>query len=305
MACRIFAVLAAAMLSVPAVAPAQIRLWPGAMVEGKVVAQVNVTLSDTVTTYYPVVDLRLALIGPNADTVTVTTNESGTAIALLASGEYLVESLGGVGWKQRRYRWSLPVDVQPGMQTIELTPLNAAAPATARRPPPPVDTSGGPPAAPEPQRYAFAEVPWGISGDSVQRLMSARGYAFEGTTTTGSPRFRTSLLGVPSDVLVLLRDGRAARVVVALRTSQEQTENIYRDLKATLTAKYGPPTTSSEQAVPPGAAAERAEDDVLGVGRAIASTEWIAGDTTTESLVLSITEALNVVVAYESRAWRR
>jgi hypothetical protein len=109
----------------------------GTVVNGRVVVQVFVTLSDDETLYSPVAGLGLGFIRSPRDTTFTVTDGSGSAIVLLPPGNYRLVSGSPTRWKGATYAWSVPVVVQPYMSAINLRRKEAAvsAPAVAAAPP--------------------------------------------------------------------------------------------------------------------------------------------------------------------------
>src|SRR5579871_2746808 len=88
----------------------------GSVVNGRVVVQVFVTLSDEQTQYHPVAGLPLGFMRTPRDTAIAVTDRSGSAILLLPPGQYRVVSLAPTHWKGWRYAWNQPIVVQPEME---------------------------------------------------------------------------------------------------------------------------------------------------------------------------------------------
>lgn len=280
-------VLAVIVTSLPgAVRAQQIRMTPGVEIGNKVVVRVNVTLFDKDDPYVPVADHLMALIGPGGDTTTVTTDEVGTATALVKPGAYTLASLRSAAWRGRRYRWSVPVTVRPGLAPVALTPENAtlvrqfAVEARA-------DTAPPPPVAAVPT-FLFADIPWGVSADSAQKLLTKYDITYSGMTEDGSRVFHGTLVGEPADVTVSLRGGKTAKVSVLLLTPPDEARRTYDSLNVLLGAKYGAPASSRE------AAGDSA--------RPLAA--WTrANAPAPERLTLEVTPDRRVLVTYESPAW--
>ena len=105
----------------------------GTVVNGRVVVQVFVTLSDAETVYSPVAGLGLGFFRSPRDTAFTVTDASGSATILLPPGDYRLVSLSPIRWKGATYTWSVPVVVQPHMSYIDLRRKEAtvSAPAVA------------------------------------------------------------------------------------------------------------------------------------------------------------------------------
>lgn len=109
----------------------------GSVVNGHVVVQVFVTLSDDQTPYHPVAGLPLGFFRSLSDTAIAVTDRSGSATILLSPGTYRLVSLEPTQWKGLRYSWSLPIKVAESMSPIDLrqkeamvSRVNAATVAT-------------------------------------------------------------------------------------------------------------------------------------------------------------------------------
>ena len=92
---RIATALASLLLSAlsPLRAGAQLRADPGIVINGRVAVRVYVTLSDDETAYAPIAGVSLRFFRTTADTtVSVRTDDAGTATALLSPGEYRLMS---------------------------------------------------------------------------------------------------------------------------------------------------------------------------------------------------------------------
>ncbi|HEV8449567.1 MAG TPA: outer membrane beta-barrel protein [Gemmatimonadaceae bacterium] len=97
----------------------------GTTVNGRVVVQVFVTLSDDKTMYHPVAGLPLGFTRSARDTAIAVTDKSGSAVVLLPPGQYRVVSLMPTQWKGMRYLWNMPVIVREDMSAIDLRRADA------------------------------------------------------------------------------------------------------------------------------------------------------------------------------------
>jgi hypothetical protein len=123
--CALSAVLSlsAAVASQPA--HAQAVGTTGTTVNGRVVVQVFVTLSDEATMYHPVAGLPLGFTRSARDTAIAVTDKSGSAVILLPPGQYRVVSLMPTQWKGMRYSWNMPVIVREDMSAVDLRRADA------------------------------------------------------------------------------------------------------------------------------------------------------------------------------------
>jgi len=92
----------------------------GTTVNGRVVVQVFVTLSDEATMYHPVANLPLGFTRSARDTAIAVTDRSGSATILLPPGQYRLVSLMPTQWKGMRYSWNTAVVVREEMSAIDL-----------------------------------------------------------------------------------------------------------------------------------------------------------------------------------------
>ncbi len=97
----------------------------GTTVNGRVVVQVFVTLSDEATMYHPVAGLPLGFTRSARDTAIAVTDRSGSATILLAPGQYRLVSLMPTQWKGMRYSWNMSVVVREEMSAIDLRRADA------------------------------------------------------------------------------------------------------------------------------------------------------------------------------------
>jgi hypothetical protein len=184
--------------------PAQIRLDPGVVIDGKVVVRVYVTLHDDQTPYYPVGGLQLRFVRSPRDTVNATTDDAGTATTLLSPGEYRLLSAREVIWKGNRYSWSLPVSVKAGMPTIDLTETSGAPPNVSRASVPkaaPTTTPASPPSSqtrprtPPPPRTTLPGYKDPATAAFLSLLAAGTGEIYAGETTTGASLLVINALG--------------------------------------------------------------------------------------------------------------
>jgi hypothetical protein len=97
----------------------------GTTVNGRVVVQVFVTLSDEATMYHPVAGLPLGFTRSARDTAIAVTDRSGSATILLSPGQYRLVSLMPTQWKGMRYSWNMAVVVREEMSAIDLRRADA------------------------------------------------------------------------------------------------------------------------------------------------------------------------------------
>jgi len=82
--------------------------------------RVYVSLSDSVTRYYPVAGHRLIFYRSRTDSSTAVTDSTGAVTLMLAPGDYRLVSAEKYGWRGYDYSWNVPITVRPGMPVIDL-----------------------------------------------------------------------------------------------------------------------------------------------------------------------------------------
>jgi TonB family protein len=113
---------------------AQTEQVPGALVNGRVVVRVLVTLSDSATPSYPVPSHQFHFYRGVRDSTVATTDTTGRATVLLGPGEYRLVSARPFSWRGYEYSWNIPVVVRGGMSIIALRRPDATASSTAAGP---------------------------------------------------------------------------------------------------------------------------------------------------------------------------
>jgi hypothetical protein len=269
-------------------ASAQHRVIPGVVRDGKIVTRIHVTFYDTETRYLPVVAHPMLLVSEKGDSLRVTTDEAGVVTLLLEPGRYVLRSVESTMWKGKPFYWNIDVAVEAGMELVDLTPYNSTpgpVPRIVAAPPPPPQH----PTAPT-QRFTFANIPWGVRGDSARYLLAGYGYPYVGLTDDGGLRFRGMVDGYPAQIGVTLLAGLTARVEVDIFTPEGSAARALESIRSQVARRYGSPF--SEVAV-----------QSAGVPARLVWRNGEAADA--ESLSLDAPDARTVRVIYESSAWRR
>ncbi len=87
------------------------------------------------------------------------------------------------------------------------------------------------------------------------------------------------------------------KIVVTILTPDQHARETYKDMKQTLTTKYGPPQQAFEFFSDPYYEGDGYEDQAIKLGKGHFGAFWDNG------LQLNVTEKLNLNVAYESPTW--
>lgn len=112
--------LAAAGAFITAPLDGQATRATGSVVNGRIVVQVVVSISDEESAFRPVAGLELGFFRWRGDSAVAVTDRVGSATILLAPGEYRIESLEPTQWRGTRYSWSRAIYVREGMGQIDL-----------------------------------------------------------------------------------------------------------------------------------------------------------------------------------------
>jgi hypothetical protein len=279
--------IALATLLAAAPAAAQWRVIPGVVREGKVVTKIHVTLSDSEDRYEPVAFHRLRLVRQGGDTLVVTATEAGALTLPLDSGRYALQSVEAVWWKGQPWHWDLDILVEPGMELVDLTSVNATS-GPVRGFPVATATRAAPPPRPA-QRFAFGGVPWGVPADSVRHLLAGYGYPYLGLTDDGGLRFRALVEGYATIISARLLRGGVERIELTLLAADSSSSRAFDQVRAQIVGRYGEPVSEV-----------RAGESTPRTAR------WRNGsDAAAETLTLTAPDDRTVRVIYESPAWRR
>jgi hypothetical protein len=160
------------------------------------------------------------------------------------------------------------------------------------------------PKVPAEQQVAFADLPWGIDGEDVKRVLLAKGFAFDSVDAEGDLRFSGVLADRPARIGALMANQRLAKISVNIITPDNKAREVYREMATTLEKKYGRPSKKIETYISPYYAGDGYEDQAIRQGKGFFFKLWNKdGPLGPEVLGLHITEALTVSVAYEAPAW--
>jgi len=94
----------------------------------RVAVRVYVSLSDSVTRYYPVTGHRLFFYRSSTDSVGAVTASPGALNVMLLPGDYRVVSEKSISWHGSDYAWNLPITVHGGMPVVDLRASDATRP---------------------------------------------------------------------------------------------------------------------------------------------------------------------------------
>ncbi len=161
--------------------------------------------------------------------------------------------------------------------------------------------------APKPlaaQGYRFANIPWGSNAATLKQLLADQGLNFVEVDSEGDYKFKGSLYGYDAVLWGLMSNAGVAKFSITLFTPDQKARQVYRDMKATLSAKYGSPSQVVENYDAPYHEGDGHEEQAIREDKAHFLVLWrqpVAKDTS--FLGLQITEKLNLFLAYESPNW--
>lgn len=142
----------------------------------------------------------------------------------------------------------------------------------------------------------FADIPWGASVNEAKGALTAAGFS-SSQDKDGDLKFQGTLIGFPTSGFVLFGAGKAVKSIVVLATPSRQAVDVYRDLRGTLTGKYGQPSNTYEFYSKPYYEGDGYQEQAIRLGKATFATFW--GST----LSLEVTDRLAVQVTYEGPGW--
>jgi hypothetical protein len=153
------------------------------------------------------------------------------------------------------------------------------------------------------QSFNFSDLAWETSVSEVRNQLAAAGFTAIQTDKDGDLRFQGVLIGYKAIGIAFFAESKLAKVAIRLITPDRKARDTYRDLKETLTKKYGPPTNSYEYFRKPYYEGDGYEEQAIRVGKARFATFWGGREPSSGGLVLEIHESLTVRLSYESAIW--
>jgi hypothetical protein len=152
---------------------------------------------------------------------------------------------------------------------------------------------------------SFAGLKWGSTRESVKQSLSPLGYAFTKLDEDGDLDYTGELVGYPATMFFFFTPNDALVMVeIHIRTPNNKTRETYKEMKETLTEKYGQPSDDFHFFQPPYFEGDGYEDQAFRLGKATFPSFWKhPGKTGNEMASLEITPALNLEVGYEAPGW--
>jgi hypothetical protein len=149
--------------------------------------------------------------------------------------------------------------------------------------------------------FVFSDIPWNTPADAVVQKLKAAGFKqVKKDKRSGEVAFHGTLLGHDATGLAGFAQGRLAKVVVLLSTSDEMARAAYSEVRNVLAKKYGPPVRTTVSFGDPFHEGDGYEAEAIRQGKAVYATEWADAG---ERLVLNIASSVSVAVTYESPDW--
>lgn len=155
--------------------------------------------------------------------------------------------------------------------------------------------------------YIFADIPWESSKAEVTKKLIAKGYVRNTKNSemnkAGDLLFDGKLAGENAQLFAIFSKNNLVKIVINLKTSDEDAINSYKKMQETLTGKYGPATNDYNYFKEPYFDGDGYEIQAIRHGKGVFFSIWVGEDGS--SLGLEITKVLTVKIGYESANWEK
>lgn len=142
----------------------------------------------------------------------------------------------------------------------------------------------------------FAGLKFGSSVSAIQADLLRKGYEAE-VDDDGDVKFSGTLMGHRCSGWALFANGKMGKVDVNIHAPDRNTISTYKDVVKTLIGKYGQPDKTYKFFKDPYYEGDGYEEQAIQLGKGFYVTVW------EDTLMVSITEQLNVNIGYESPDW--
>lgn len=149
--------------------------------------------------------------------------------------------------------------------------------------------------------YSFAELQWGANKEEVAKQLRAKGFLVS-DSKGGDIQIAGVLVGYKALGFAMFGTSGLAKVGVSIATPENKALSVYRDMKDTLTKKYGEPESTYQVFVKPYYEGDGYAEQAIRRGKGHFMSMWKEPATKTE-LGLQVTERLEVMVIYEAPTW--
>jgi hypothetical protein len=186
-----------------------------------------------------------------------------------------------------------PLVAMPASTEVAKRPVNAVGP------PPPADAPAAPAAE---ERYPrFADLPWGASGATVKKTLSAKGYRFEAKVGDVDQNWKGTVAGHETAISCVFNpQGELVSVLLWIEPDRGSYWRVYREMVDSLTVKYGAPTTVMDRFdYPFQDGGDDNRDLALHSGKAHFASWW-GSDT---QLMVGLTKKETILIAYCGPGW--
>lgn len=95
----------------------------------RIFTKIYISVGDAAAPPYPIQSVNVFLISETDDTVRLTTDGAGATTRFVPRGRYRLITSDWVSTAGRDFKWSMPVDIAPGMRDIVLSESNSFKPA--------------------------------------------------------------------------------------------------------------------------------------------------------------------------------
>lgn len=94
----------------------------------RIFTKIYISVGDAAAPPYPIQSVSVFLISEADDTVRLTTDGAGATTRFIPRGRYRLTTSDWVSTAGKDFKWSMPIDIAPGMHDIVLTESNAFKP---------------------------------------------------------------------------------------------------------------------------------------------------------------------------------
>lgn len=155
-----------------------------------------------------------------------------------------------------------------------------------------------------PAEFSMTGIPWGISPDSMEAAMEARGYNLNKVDGDGDLMFDGVLNRTATRVFAFMSQQKLVKIRMVMLTKDEDAFTAYNRARAELTRQFGQPKETIEEYVAPYTKGDGKQVKAFKAGKGTMRTDWLPG-TRTAHVKVEIMDPLVVVVDYEGNAWEK
>ena len=149
-------------------------------------------------------------------------------------------------------------------------------------------------------RFNYANIAWGSSAEKVKAAMASQGLRFVEKTEDGDLVFKGSLMNQNVLAFAMIAHDSLLKIEIAFLTPDNEARAFYHQMIDVLKQQYGEPHDVTESFEPPYHDGDGHEQEAIQQGKALFLTGWGTNVEKTETMWVTISEYLTVVLAYET-----